>query len=508
MDQDTYEGLINRFEAEAENSPATFRFKVLLVSCAAYFMLCVIFIGSGLLIYFSFDQLYAKYHFVGLFLIGLFTLLISPVFFAVLRMLFMRLDPPEGRPITREEAPRLFQELDAIRAKLKGPPIHHVLIDRQFNAAIAQLPKWGLLGKHTNYLILGLPYLLGVTEEEMLSTVAHEYGHLCGNHGKFSAWLYRQRRTFGVLHEQVSAGAEDNVVHATIAGMLRYLAPYYNAYTFVLARQNEYEADLTASTLFGSETNASGLIRGELLGQWIQEEFWPRIYKQADYKIQPSFMPYSAMQKTFLICYDQWATRNRLTAAWREKSDFHDTHPSLRDRVKALDQPSKLPECVGTTAADVLLAPNTKQLVKEFDQDWWQREKKDWESRNRYVARSKVRLTELSAQPMDTLQLPDLQELALLKREFESPQTAKPVLEHLLNQPGGPFPKAAYLYGRILLDEDNDRGLHQLEVAAKNDQTLIESAARTGYNYLLNKRGEEAAEIWLEENFPNDEDTE
>ena len=56
----------------------------------------------------------------------------------------------------------------------------------------------------------------------------------------------------------------------------------------------------------------------------------------------------------------------------------------------------------------------------------------------------------------------ELHELAVLKDEFDSPAAAKPLLELLLRQPRNSFHKAALLYGYILLDKDNDRGLDYL----------------------------------------------
>jgi hypothetical protein len=85
-----------------------------------------------------------------------------------------------------------------------------------------------------------------------------------------------------------------------------------------------------------------------------------------------------------------------------------------------------------------------------------------------------------------------------LKSEFEAPQAAKPVLEHLLKQDGGPFPKAAFIYGRILLDENNMRGLDHLEAAAARDRSLVDDVAHIGYHYLLKTQSEYAARAWWE----------
>jgi hypothetical protein len=371
-----------------------------------------------------------------------------------------------------------------------------VLIDDSFNAAICQRPRWGLFGGHANYLMLGLPYLLGVSPKEMLATVAHEYGHVCGNHGKVSAWVYRQRLTFGALCDQVEHSAEDNWVYQGMARVLRKFMPYYDAYTFVLSRENEYEADRTATELAGSENNAKDLIRCALLGRWIEEAFWPKLYAQADSRDRPAFLPFDAMRTAFKASYADWASQERLDAAWSEPSGLHDTHPALRDRVEAIGKAAMLPACVEKTAADALLGAAAKGLIGEFDRRWWEREKDSWNARYQYATRSKARLRKLCELPLDGMKVQDLHERALLSAEFESPQTAKALLERLLRQSGGPFPKAAYHYGRILLAEGNARGIDHLTAAADADRHMREPAAHAGYAYLLEKHDEERAREW------------
>jgi hypothetical protein len=386
-----------------------------------------------------------------------------------------------------------------MKRKLKGPTIHRVVLDREFNAAISQVPRFGLFGGHKNHLILGLPYLFGVTPKEMLATVAHEYGHLCGNHGKIGAWVYRQRRTFSALHERVAEGADDSRVYAAVAAVLERFWPYYNAYTFVMSRQDEFDADLTATELAGAKHNASGLIRGELLGRWIHEEFWPKFYRQADTMPEPTFLPFVTMAKAFNLSFTNWATQDRLTAAWRAKSDLLDTHPCLQERITAIGEKSSLPAPVllHATAAEALLGSFTKDLAIEFDKEWWREQRTRWNSRHQLVMRSKLRLQELSTADMTSMPLQDLQEFALLKAEFDSPQAAKPVLEYMLAKPGGPYPKPSFHYGRMLLSENNDSGLTHLMNAAKADRNIVDEVARLGYNYLLAKESEDAGENWV-----------
>lgn len=503
---DHYHNLIKRLEVDSTIHPDIFRTKVILISSTAYVVLFGFLAATALLIYFGIKLAYDHQRTSNLIRIGLFLLVMIPTFFVVLRMFFMRLPPPEGFPLVREDAPKFFGMLDKMRKKLKGPPIHHVLVDQEFNAAIFQRPRWGLFGGHTNYLILGLPYMLGMTPKEMVATIAHEYGHLCGDHGKISSWIYRQRRTIGALYEEIKTDAEDNWVHAIMLRVLDRFMPHYNAYTFVLSRQNEYEADQTATRLVGAEANASGLIRGELLGQWVHDEFWPGLYRQAEASAKPAFLPYVSMRTAFKASHPQWATQEKLASAWSEPSGLLDTHPALRDRVEATGEAAAVPVCVETSAAEVLLGNHARKIIEQFDDGWWGREKDAWTARHQYVTRSKSRLKELSAQPLSALKLQDLQEFAMLSAEFESPSAAKTVLEHLLRQPGGPFPKAEYHYGCILLDQRNDRGLDHLVTSAQSEHRLVESAVHAGYAYLCRTSSEEAAEQWAEKLWPRDDD--
>ena len=46
---------------------------------------------------------------------------------------------------------------------------------------------------HRNHLLLGWPMLSALEPRRLFAVIAHEYGHLRGDHGKLSAWIYRTR---------------------------------------------------------------------------------------------------------------------------------------------------------------------------------------------------------------------------------------------------------------------------------------------------------------------------
>jgi hypothetical protein len=490
------EGLMEQMRTSAANSRGGFSGKALIACNMMKFTVLATIVAVLLLGYFGSQVIAGSHDAVALLYICVAVLaLMAGV--PILRVGFRRLEAPQGRMITRSEAPRLFETLDKLCRKLDGPPIHHVLINRDYGASLVPLRARAIAGEYTNYLVLGLPYMLGAPAKEMLSAIARDYGYLCGTHGKLAARAYRQNRTFAALAEQIQRKPGTGGMDAFSVRLFQPFMKYHKAQTAAYLRSSGLAAEAASTRMFGPQIRANGLIRDALLVRWIEREFWPKLMKQAENSPRPTFMPFAAMRTAFDASYEQWATREQLTEVWIEPPGMQDVYPSLRERVEAIGQPGMLPARVKVTAAGALLEDAAKRIIDEFDQSWWKEEKKNWDVKFLNASRSKSRVRDLA-----DFKMHEQKELASLRAEFDSLEAAKPVLEDLLKQPGGPFPKAAYLYGRILLDENNDLGLEHLTVAANNDPTLTEEAAHAGYFYLLKKHGDQAAQDWWEKFLP------
>jgi len=506
LEYKAFEHLVRRLEIDSNSSPEAFRRKVFAISLAAYVILFGLL--AGLLALFAMLVQWAieSHRAFAMIKTGLAGLFLLSLIFVILRVMLMRLDPPMGRELVREEAPKLFDILDKLYGKLKGPRIDHVLVTDEYNAAIVQHARFGIFGGYRNYLLVGLPFLLGSAPKEMLAVLAHEYGHLCGDHAKGSTRIYRQRRLFVAMYEHLESSADDNVLSAAIVRALKRFFPYYSAYTFVLSRQDEYEADRTAVEMAGHTATSQMLVRARLLGDWIARDFWPSMYENADRLEKPPFMPFSSMRLAVKANYDEWATRKALDGAWSARSGLDDTHPCLRERLDAIEMAPVLPPPVDTCAADILLASGVgKKLEAELDQDWWEVNSRGWVHRFRHVQNSRARIGELSAAPLASLPVQDLMELASLKLEFEDTASAKPAVVELMKRPGGLNPRASLMYGRVLVAEGDRRGVDHLREAALNEPRLLEEAVQRGYQFLLERDGEAVAKRWWGSIVPQDE---
>ena len=66
-----------------------------------------------------------------------------------------------------------------------------------------------------------------------------------------------------------------------------WYAPYFNAYSFVLARSNEYEADAMAARVTSPQDAAAALVAIELADIRIQRDFWPGLQRATTREPEP-----------------------------------------------------------------------------------------------------------------------------------------------------------------------------------------------------------------------------
>lgn len=201
MEREQFDALVKKIEEVAEKQPGGYKARVLGLALLGYGYLSGILggiLGLGLVGVW----LLTLGHGTGYLVSKKLLIPLVALAFVVIRAMWVRIAPPEGIPLARTDYPLLFRILDNMRSRLKGPRIHAVLLTDEFNAAVSQVPRLGILGWPKNYLILGLPLMQALSPHQLKAVLAHEYGHLSGAHGKFSAWIYRIRRTWYQLMEQ------------------------------------------------------------------------------------------------------------------------------------------------------------------------------------------------------------------------------------------------------------------------------------------------------------------
>ena len=420
----------------------------------------------------------------GRFKFGFVMVLISglTLLWTSLQALWLRSDAPDGVEITAVEAPALFEALERIRRKIKGPHIHHVYLNDEFNACIRQQPRYGLLGGAVNHLTIGLPLLMALDRQRFLAVLGHEYGHLRGDHGRFAAWIYRTRMAWMRMHQGL--GDDGNVVAAASNAFMRWYLPRFAARSFALARQDEYDADRIAGRLVGREVAAAALIEIEVRGTWMERHFWERHWsKAADHPVPVG--PFRSLRKRLARMPEPAFANDALRQALKRLSNVDDTHPGLRDRLESLEAPPILPEWSGGSAME-LLGDDAKRWIAHFDKQWCRDHATEWKQHHAWLAQVRERVQKLTAQQAQS-NADEMVELARLSRHLDPRAPVQPLYALALQRSPG---HAGALRGLVqsLPDEDRQGKLQCLEQLWDGDGDSRWWAARTALAELETSR--------------------
>ena len=328
-----YQALIERLEVESKNRPLWYKFKLTLLAALGIgyvvVLLCIALVLSvgliGLAI-FSKNPLLIKA------MIKLVWIPLGLAYF-IFKAMWIRFTPPQGHNLKHNEAPQLFAEVEQIRKALRAQRIHRIIITPELNAAVAQIPRLGMLGWPRNYLVLGLPLLNMLSVEELRAVIAHEFGHLSKSHARFGNWIYRIRQVWYLLLSRLEQ--DRSALAGIFTRFFDWYAPYFNAYSFVLARANEYEADHESARITSAPIAAAALTKVYTLADYMDNTYWQSLFDKVKHEQHAPPHAYTQLiNSTFHI------PKEILTEKFKDvlthKTDLHDTHPALVDRLRSL----------------------------------------------------------------------------------------------------------------------------------------------------------------------------
>lgn len=491
MTNEQFEVLVKRLEGEARRAPRRYQFKVLMLACLgnAYLSL-VLCVMAALLLGLLASVAVLK-------ALALKLLLVFGVFFwSLLKAMWVRVEPPTGFEVSNRQAPQLFAMLDELGGKLRGPGFHRVLVVDDFNAAVVQVPRLGIFGWPRNYLLVGLPFLKALTVDQFKAVLAHEMGHLSGGHGRLSNWIYRQRMRWTRLMQLIES--QHGSGRFLFKPFLNWFAPYFNAYSFPLARANEYEADAVSARLTSPEVAAAALTSVNVVGSYLSQQYWPQVFKQADDQPQPNLLPYCAMGADVAGGLEPQSAQRWLDQAMQRQTTIDDTHPALADRLHALGASPRLQYPAAGLAADTLLGSALPAVTDRFDQGWSERVRSAWEGRHREVQQARQQLAELNARLADgaELSLQDAYDRARLTESVGHASDDALAQFHALHERAPDDGVACYALGARLLNRDDPAGEGLVSRAMELDEYAIVPACEVLRDFCWRQGRQDEAREW------------
>ncbi|GAA3949627.1 hypothetical protein Aau02nite_37110 [Amorphoplanes auranticolor] len=271
--------------------------------------------------------------------------------YATWRALHTRRPEPVGIPVTRADAPRLWELLDGAAAAAGTRTPDRVTIVADAAAKIIERTRLlGLLGGRRD-LYLGLPLLQAWDEAHLRAVAAHELGHFSPRLGALAPLAYRGRvavgRTVPRIPRRNPAGP-----------LLRTYAKLYHRIDAPFSRAQELTADQIAAEYAGREA-ATAVLRDLPALDALQRIF------HAEY-LGPGWQAGHVPDDLFGGFLRVLAARADDVAVLRARDSgapsTWDTHPPVTERLAALTAaPVVTPRTPGEDERES--APDEPQLV-------------------------------------------------------------------------------------------------------------------------------------------------
>jgi Zn-dependent protease with chaperone function len=254
-----------------------------------------------------------------------------------------------GPRLTPANAPELFTIIHDVAKTTGQARPEEVYLLGDVNAWVAH--RGGVMGFGSRRLMgVGLPLINGLSQAELRSVIAHEFGHYVSGDVALGPWIHKTRGAIGrALH-----GLSGNWL---LTKVFEWYGNMFMRMTMQVSREQEFVADATAARVAGVDASVSALKRVEVIAPayqvYVNQEVMPVLRAGYLPPVSEGFQRYLADPETHQA-FQSYAHQVALGA---EAGEF-DTHPPTAERIAALQRIKQRP---------VEAKPSTASLLKEPD---------------------------------------------------------------------------------------------------------------------------------------------
>ncbi len=252
---------------------------------------------------------------------------------------------PPGPVLYPNEHPKLFRELESIAEAMGEAMPVQVFLLPDVNAWVSNRGGVMGLGSH-RVMALGLPLLKVLNVSELRAVLAHEFGHYHGGETALGPWVYKTRSAIIRTLESLQ--------NSVIQKPFLLYGKLFLRITHAVSRQQEYAADGMAAQIAGGDALISGLKKiycaAHAFDAYWSGEVVPLL---ASGFRPPISMGFSAFLDSETI--SQGAADLLREELDSDEQDPYDTHPSMKDRIAALQEAGTGDHTIDNTPAISLL---------------------------------------------------------------------------------------------------------------------------------------------------------
>jgi Zn-dependent protease with chaperone function len=307
---------------------------------------------------------------------------------AAARGIFARAEDEEpGRLLSREEAPELWAVVEDVARRVDTRPVDAIYITPA--ASVSVLERGSLLkklsGAGQRCLVLGFGVLPGMTQGQFKAVLAHEYGH------------FSERDTAGGnLARQVRLAMHRMAHTFLVSGQAHWYNPawlFINGFNRVFlritlgaSRLQEVLADRYAALIYGVESFADGLTHIVRQSLTFDLQLEQKVGSSTHLGLGLSNLYASTVIPDPLV----EPLETKMCKRMSQPTSPYDSHPSLQDRIRFLQQIDSIAKSKGSPDPVWSLFSDAGSLQEEM-MDIIRENVKEWQHRRAVAEASRRR---------------------------------------------------------------------------------------------------------------------
>lgn len=382
-----------------------------------------------------------------------------------------------GRKLNSEQEGELRELVSRLRERYRAPAIASFTVTDRCSIDVRRVPLGGIPLVFRNHLEIGLPVLLSLSPAHFEGLLAGKIGQLASLHDKWSGWLSTQSEVWS-LHRSVCT--QNRAFPAVVLGAFSaWFVPLLAWFSRCAVRRHRLELDRYAHDLLSAQDLSDMIAICVVVERFLEERYWPTIYKAADRVAEPAFMPYANLQQVLKHKLEDHDVQRWLREAMSVPDDGVSETPVLRARLEEIGQDRiGWPVIAAETACDRYLGQSARAILTDQDQAWIERNRADWkkcfdqsqDDRNRLRALS----TKLECAP---LRGRDAMTYAVLTKKFCDRDDAIHAYKRIL-EINPDDARIQFGAGKYLLSVGDANGVKALEKAMELDKQYVDPACR------------------------------
>jgi len=276
---------------------------------------------------------------------------------------------PTGLDVTEEKFPHLTKLIEELRSEFGKPKIDRIIIRDKYEMRVIKTPRSGMPFLNTRTLIIGLPVLQTMSPLYFRALLARRIGQLSTQHTPVTTRLYFLNDIWSQF--KISCKQSKNKVTKVLGYFFQLYSPLYQSMLMPLLQAEELEADSYGMDLINSVDMVECIVYEEVVIEFLNKKFWPKIYHMARRSKTPEFMPYSQMTKVVKAGITDDEISTTVQAALKLEITQPGLTPSLARRLNHLGHAKPLPpKRLSKTAADYYLGSSLEKIIQLFDKRW------------------------------------------------------------------------------------------------------------------------------------------